>query len=315
NPPKKPDSVVSLFRNCGFSDTHIKSLVSLLPTLLSAHVEKTLLPKIRILQEIGLTGPVLAKVLVVNPTLLTVSAENKLLPSLNFLRTLIWNDGDVATVLKRSRWLFNAGDVQKQMQPNISTLQKYGVADERIKKLVVQSPRYLLRKPIWLEHNSDRVELEFGIPRGSGMFAYGVDVLCSLSKTTLEKKFQIFASFGWLESDTKTAFRNLPYCLALSEGKIRRGLNFWMKVLKYEPSFIARCPRLLMFNLETRIVPRHLVFEALKSKNLIKNPKNPSLHKIVCLREHRFLEDYVLWYISTPKDKEEWKSGSAKGMC
>ncbi|XP_077249978.1 uncharacterized protein LOC143889598 [Tasmannia lanceolata] len=187
----------------------------------------------------------------------------------------------------------------------ISFFERIGLEDTQIRFLISWRPKLLtasvgntlepkVKKRRWLKDVTDRIEKGFGLSRGSGKFVRAFYAITSLSKMTVDAKFRIFESFGWSKSDIVTAFCYQPHILALSEEKIRKGLDFFMNQLHYEPSYISRCPKFLMYSLECRVVPRHAVLMHLESNNLLK--KNPCLYTLVCRTENQFLEAYVLPY-------------------
>lgn len=128
--------------------------------------------------------------------------------------------------IKKSKWLLSF-DIPERFPPDLLSLQKSGFSNEKIEKLIIQNPRYLIQNPEWLKDIIRRVKEELGITRDSAMLFYGVDALASVSKSTIEIKYGIFRSFGWSNSDITTMARKLPYCLNLSEAKICNGLNFF----------------------------------------------------------------------------------------
>ncbi|KAK9270017.1 hypothetical protein L1049_025590 [Liquidambar formosana] len=297
-----PDLVLNFFKQSGLDKTHVRNIISLIPRLLSSNVDKTLKPKMRVLQDLGLSGSDLVEVITSNPSFFKRGLDTHIVPSIDFLKTIVRSDENVVKAIKKKTWLLSSNNT-KRMQPNVVILQKCGISKEKIEKLVLRTPRRLLQNPKWLEDIVLRVENQLGIPRNSAMFSYGIDVLASMSKATLEFKYEIFKSFGWSESDIITMARNLPFCLSLSEVKIRNGLTFFMKELGYEPGYLASHPKLLMHSLEKRVLPRNAVLKVLKEKNLIRT--NPSLCYIVCLPESKFMEEFVLQYKDVTPDVYE----------
>lgn len=294
--PDNPDSVLKFLKGTGLNDTYIRDLISLRPRLLSSNVEKNIQPKVKALQELGLSGSDLGDIILRNSSIFVRSIDNQILPSIEFLRSILYTDEDVIKAIKRSEWLLTCG-VHQRMMPNIEILRNCGVCDKKIKRCIIQNARFLLQTPSWLGNIVKQVEGEFGVSRNSGLFCYALEVVGSLSKSTIESKFQIFKSFGWSDSDVKLMFRKLPYCLGLSEANLQKGLNFLMKELGYDASYITHHPKLLCYSLEGRIIPRHAVVELLKSKELSK--KIPSLYTFVSLSEDHFLKEFVFPY----KDK------------
>ncbi|XP_009763455.1 uncharacterized protein LOC107777872 [Nicotiana tabacum] len=206
-------------------------------------------------------------------------------------KELLGNLDSVATVVKKEPRLLSS-NLSKVLPPNISLLQNLGISRADIGMAFHRHPRYLLIKPEWLERVVHQLEKDFHMPRGSRMFLHGIEVLVSLAESKLERKLDIFRSFGWSDSDICAMVRNLPYCLTTSEDKIRRTLEFFMVELGYESSYLASHAPLLKLSLEKRIMPRNEIFKILKENQLIK--EKLSLYTVVTRTESQFLEKYVL---------------------
>ncbi|XP_060197929.1 transcription termination factor MTERF2, chloroplastic-like [Lycium barbarum] len=287
----KPYLVLDFFKNIGLDKTQIKMLVSPAPSLLFANVENTLKPKIKVLEEFGLSGSDLARVISRSGAFFRTSLDSGIKPSLKYLREVLSSDDSVVKAIKRAPTLLHY-HLHKAMAPNISLLHNLGCSSLDIEKLFLRNPRIFLQKPEWLEDIVERVEKDFGIRTDSRMFFYGVEMLSSLSKSSLEMKLGIFKSFGWSDSDITMMVQRLPLCLTTSEAKLRNVLKFFMGELGYESSYIASHPTLLMFSLEKRVLPRNKILELLKEKKLIK--RVPCFYTVIKCSEWEFLETYVL---------------------
>ncbi|KAK4722348.1 hypothetical protein R3W88_012581 [Solanum pinnatisectum] len=113
----------------------------------------------------------------------------------------------------------------------------------------------------------------------------------------LDRKIGIFKSFGWSDDDILHMFRKLPYCLSLSEVRIQKALNLFMKELGVKSVYLVSYPTLLMHSLEKRVVPRMQVLKILDEKKLKR--RELILYTVVRLTESKFMEYFVLPY----KDK------------
>ncbi|KAG5612529.1 hypothetical protein H5410_023810 [Solanum commersonii] len=71
---------------------------------------------------------------------------------------------------------------------------------------------------------------------------YGFRVVSSQKKSMLDRKIGIFKSFGWSDDDILHMFRKLPYCLALSEVRIQKALNLFMKELGVNSAYLVSYP-------------------------------------------------------------------------
>ncbi|GKD05235.1 mitochodrial transcription termination factor [Tanacetum coccineum] len=93
----------------------------------------------------------------------------------------------------------------------------------------------------------------------------------SLSEATLDKKLGIFRSFEWTKEEIVRMTRSFPLCLNRSEGMIRVSLKRFKEEIGYEGENLSSHPKLLMYSLEKRIVPRYQVLASLKEKNVLKS--------------------------------------------
>nr|XP_016513442.1 PREDICTED: uncharacterized protein LOC107830411 [Nicotiana tabacum] len=213
----KPLLVVNFFQQIGLDISHIRTLVCTNPSLLFSDVEKILKPKTKLLQELGLSGSDIAKVI-------SKSSEDS-----------------VAKVIKRGlRILWR--NAPKVMSPNIAFLRNFGFSGKDIEKRIVRDPKLLHQKMGWLENAVHRVEKNLHIPRDSNIFFYG--------------------------------FIKIPLCLTLSEARLGKGLNIFMKDLRYGAGYLASHLALLAHNLEKRVMPRYEILKLLGKKKLSRGSLN-----------------------------------------
>lgn len=125
--PDKPDSVLRLLRNHGFTNSQIAKALRSRPEFLLANPEKTLFPKLEFFNSIvGLSATKLSTVISLNPNILAASLVKNIIPSYEFIKSIVNADEKVATAVKRCPWLF-ARDVQKRVALNIAVLRDHGV--------------------------------------------------------------------------------------------------------------------------------------------------------------------------------------------
>lgn len=292
NPIKKdPDLVVKFFENLGLSKAHIKTIVSTLPQLLLCKVDITLKPKIRFLQDLGLSGPDLVKVIMGNKCILNRGLDSYIRPRIEFLRQLLVTDDKVVKALQRLPYLLGYNE-SETMKKNVRLLRSYGFSEKDVAKFIVRLPRtVLLSKPEWFQERLPRVESDLGIPRKSGMFYYGVEVICGYSKSTMDVKLGILKSFGFSDVDIGKMMRNNPYIIKNSEARLRKHLDFLLKELGYAPHYLA--DHLALFNVSLkRMQLRNEVLKSLKEKKL--NKRKTSFYTVMCLTEQKFIQDYLL---------------------
>ncbi|GAB2289558.1 hypothetical protein Dimus_023868 [Dionaea muscipula] len=286
-----PNSTIDFLKEIGLDDSHVEMILKSHPRLLRCKVEKTLIPKIRVLEDLGICGSELISVIASYPSFLTNSSKENLLAKLDFLKSILGSVENARNAVKKVKWLLYAS-LTNTLQPNFELLKSYGISDERLQKLLVKYPRYLCCNPKWLQESLVRVEQVLGIPRESGMFHHGLKVIVSLSKKTLQLKFEMFKRYGWSESDVVVMVKRSPYCLLISEAKLKTGMDFFVSKLGYEISYLAARPSLLLFSMEERILPRYAVLQVLQERKLM--TRNHSIYTVMSLSESEFLDAYVL---------------------
>ncbi|XP_047266870.1 uncharacterized protein LOC107867599 isoform X2 [Capsicum annuum] len=119
-------------------------------------------------------------------------------------------------------------------------------------------------------------------------------VLSAQTKYKLDRKIEIFKSFGWSDDDVLEMFRKLPHCIGISEVRIQEKLNLFMKELGFVPAFLASHPAILAYSLEKRVIPRMQVLKSLDERKLER--RMWSFYTVLVLAETKFMEYFVLPY-------------------
>ncbi|GAB2289452.1 hypothetical protein Dimus_023761 [Dionaea muscipula] len=287
----KSNSTIDFFKGIGLDDSLVEMIVNKHPRLLRSNVEKTLIPKIRVLQDFGICGSELISVIASNPLLPMNISRNKLSAKVDFLKSILGSVENARNAVKKVKWLLSVS-LTNTLQPNFELLKSFGISDERLQKLLLRNPMYLVCNPKWVQECLVRVEPVLGIPRESGMFLHGFIVMAALSKRDLELKFELFKRYGWSESDVLKMAKRMPHCLLISEAKLKTGVDFFVNKHGYEIGYLAERPTLLRLSMEKRILPRYAVMQVLQERNLLRT--NPSIYTYMRLSESRFLDAYVL---------------------
>lgn len=116
--PEKSDSVLSFLRESGFENIYIEKIVVRTLNILSANLETTIRPKIKMFQDFGFASSDIADIISADPWILKRSADNQLRQSLLVLKTVLGPSADVSKALKISGQ-FLKHDLEKTMIPNI----------------------------------------------------------------------------------------------------------------------------------------------------------------------------------------------------
>lgn len=286
------DLVVDFLKKTGLNQSQIKSLVSVTPQVLLSKVDKTLKPKLQIMRDIGLSGSDLVKVVMNYRNFFVLGLENHLKHHVDYLRTVLGSDEKVALALKRYGMLLDKRAPQR-LASTVSLLRKVGFSDENVVRFIMRNPkRSLVIKPGWIEDILHRVENDLGIPRESRMFFYGVEALASVSKSTMEMKFDNLRSFGWSDEQILRLIRKLPFILNLSVSKVGAALDYYTKELRWSADYLASRPLFFSLDLERRVKPRARVLETLNMKKL--NTRNTGLYRVLSMPVPKFVKNFLL---------------------
>ncbi|TMW95543.1 hypothetical protein EJD97_008679 [Solanum chilense] len=291
-PSKNPQFVVDFFQKNDFDNTQIKNIVSKSPKVLFSNVDKTLKPKLEILQEIGLSGTDLYKFIIENDLFFSKGLDTFIRPSLDYLRNLLGSDENVVKIIKKSSWLLRC-HVTKTIAPNVLLLHDVGLSDEKIRKFILQNPKRITRNLGCLKDVIHRVEKDLGIPRESRTFFNGIAAIVSFRQSTLAKKIDVYKSFGWSDEHIRTMTRNYPSCLSSSEVRICKQLTFLMNEVGCTSEYLASHSRLFTHSLEKRVIPRYRVLKILNEKHL---KKGVGLFTAVSMTPSKFMEVILLPY-------------------
>ncbi|KAI8005001.1 hypothetical protein LOK49_LG08G03166 [Camellia lanceoleosa] len=123
-------------------------------------------------------------------------------------------------------------------------------------------------------------------------FVIAIHAFRAMSKSTWEKKVEVYKKWGLSEDDILLGFGKRPWCMIASEHKISGVMDFFVNKMGLESSFVVRRPALISLSLEKRIVPRCEVYKVLLSKGLIKD-NDVSLMRMLISPENWFLNRVV----------------------
>ncbi|KAI0520066.1 hypothetical protein KFK09_007531 [Dendrobium nobile] len=285
------DSILALLRAHGFATSHIASIVTKSPRILFSDAESNIKSKLKFFLDVGVSNDSLAKLISAIPSILRCSLEKRLMPNFDMLKTICGSDKQLLANICKFAWLLGR-NFEKEIFPNLKTLRDHGVPPSSIVKLSIMAPQVLLRNPARFSKSVVNLK-EMGFDLSALYFVSGLKAVWMQSNSSWERKLQLYKSLGWSAEETISAFKKFPFCMMISDKKIKRGVNFFVESVNCKPSFLAKQPILLCFSLEKRIVPRLNVMNILASKGL---EKNFSMTTILYASERRFLEKYVVKY-------------------
>jgi mTERF domain-containing protein len=288
--PERPDSVLNLLRENGFTPIHISKIIRVQPGFLLYDPEKTLLPKIEFFRSLGVSSSDLPGILSSNPMLLARSLEKQLIPSYDFLKSVVLVNEKVLTALKRSARAFQF-NVATNMAPNVALLRRLGVPQSTISFFVSNYPSEAFSKHTRFVEAVHQV-MDMGFDPLKMVFVRAIQVLLKMSKPRFESKLEFYMRWGWSKDMALCAFKRNPICMLLSEEKITKVMDFLVNKMGCLSANIAINPTVVLFSLDKRIMPRFSVIQILVAKDLVKN--DLPLSTIVLPNERRFLEKFVI---------------------
>ncbi|XP_059654572.1 uncharacterized protein LOC132301325 [Cornus florida] len=207
--------------------------------------KNTLFPKIVFFHSKGIPTEDIAKLVSTTPGVLRTSLENKIILSYNFFKEFLKSKEKTNVVVKRFARIL-LFDLHIYVVPNFEALREIGVPESNIVALL-----------------QDTLKL-------SRLTLIAIHALRAISKSTWEKKLEVYKKWGLSEDHILVAFRKYPMFMLASEDKITGIIDFFVNKMGWESSIVARRPVLVGMSLERRIIPRCLVYQILLSKGLIK---------------------------------------------
>ncbi|KAI5446347.1 hypothetical protein KIW84_014258, partial [Lathyrus oleraceus] len=282
---EKPDSVIAIFRNYGFSDSQINNLVRQAPNILKCDPHKRVLPKFQFLLSKGASDSEIVEIVSRSPRILYSSLENSIIPTFELVRRFLPSNEKVIERILQCKFFFGHYPVIK----NVKLLLDDGVTDSNIRHLLLKRPSILLSYD--MRSALDMVkEMGFNDPSNVN-FCIALLAKRAMSKSRWDAKVVVFKRWGWSDEMVLQAFRKRPLCMLSSPEKINKVMRFWVNELGWNSSALVKRPDIFSYSLENRIIPRACVVSYLISKGLIEN--NVEVSTPFAVNEKVFLEKYV----------------------
>ncbi|KAJ0039079.1 hypothetical protein Pint_23995 [Pistacia integerrima] len=278
---KRPDLVLTWFRNNGFSETQISDLIRVRPRLLLYNPEKNFLPKLEFFRSKGI---------------LESSLKNRIIPSFTYLSNLVQSTEKTITVVKRFPPIIYC-DLQNGLPPKINYLLDNGVPEPKVLMFLCNWPKVFVSYPR-LKEAVDFVK-KLGITPSMSQFVIAICIMSFTRKSEWDKKFDVYKRWGLSEEEILTAYRKNPWCMMTSENKIMVVMDFFVNKMGWEASAIAKRPGLFQLSMEKRIIPRASVLQYLSTNGLLKNKRLSATPFKLC--EKTFLQKFVNCYDEAPR--------------
>ncbi|XP_065869522.1 uncharacterized protein [Euphorbia lathyris] len=217
--PQNAESVLNFLKEIGFSKNQIESVVQKAPNVLSAKLEKSIKPKIKVFQDLGFHFTDFANIISTSPWLLRSSAD-RLRNCILGLKNVLGPNADICMLLKNSGGRFRGYDLNRTLLPNLEYMKSCGICSLQISAYVCRFPLNYVVEPEKLRCIVQRVD-EMGVDRKSKMFIEAVRVMSSMTRENWELKLKLFRDLGFSEQNILVAFRRTPQAFCVSERKIK----------------------------------------------------------------------------------------------
>ncbi|CAI8591128.1 unnamed protein product [Vicia faba] len=285
-PQNHPLSVINFFKQIGFFQTHIQTIIRHRVRVLFSDVDKTLRPKVDLFQQLGFQGSDLSGFISKYPTILTASLNKTLVPSVEAIKKIVRNEKDLIHVLCKCGWILPKYQL---FVSNIDLLESCDIVGNQVLILLKRQSKLLCLSQSAIR-NYILQDVELGFHKNSRMLIHGLHMISGLRKETFKRKLDLIQSFGFSKDESLQMFKKYPTLFRVSDKKLKVGIEFFLHTVMLPKSALANQPMILMYSIEDRVFSGCRVFQLLKSQNLC---KVPSFVYVLCLSEEMFLGKYI----------------------
>ncbi|CAN8245180.1 unnamed protein product [Cochlearia groenlandica] len=228
-----PDSVLSLLRSHGFTDSQISTVITTYPGCLNLNAEESIGPKLEFLKSRGASSTEIAEVVSTVPKILSKKGDKTISVYYDYIKDIVAESDDddddddddkccnyeeMSCVSPSSSLL--KGNLENKMR-NVLVLRRLGVPRRLLFPLVISNYQPVCGKERF-ELSLKRV-LENGFDPKTSKFVQALHVLYQNSDETLQKKVETYKSLGFESSDDVwEIFKKWPFALKFSGEKITR---------------------------------------------------------------------------------------------
>ncbi|XP_010418186.1 PREDICTED: transcription termination factor MTERF2, chloroplastic-like [Camelina sativa] len=215
------DSVLSLFRSHGFTDSQISSIVTDYPTLLVLDAEKTLSPKLQFLQSRGASSSEFTEIVSTVPEILGKKVAKTISRYYGFIKEII--EADKSSNYAKLCQSLPVGSRQGNKLRNVLVLREVGVPQRFLFSLLISDAQPVCGKENFEESLKKVVEMGF-VPT-SPKFVKALTVVYRYSDKRIDEKVNFCKGLGFSEGDVWEMFKKCPSFLNHSEKKIVRSIE------------------------------------------------------------------------------------------
>ncbi|KAL1226114.1 Transcription termination factor MTERF4 [Cardamine amara subsp. amara] len=315
-----PDSVLSLFRSYGFTDSQISTIITDYPLLLRADSEKSLGPKLTYLQSRGASRSQLTETVSKVPKILGKKVGKTISRYYDFIKEIIEADKSCGN----SSHSLAQGSRQENKIRNVLVLRELGVPHKLLFSLLISHAKPVFGKEKFEE--SLKKVVEMGFAPTTSKFVNALCIIYGFTDKTIEGKvnackrlgftvedvwvvfkkwpsfmknsekkiensIETFLGLGFTRDEFAIIVKRYPICIGLSAESVKKKTEFLVKKMNWPLKNVVSTPAVLGLSMEKRIVPRCNVIKALMSKGLLRNELPPIT--LLARTDKVFLQRYV----------------------
>jgi mTERF domain-containing protein len=211
-----PDSVLSLLRSHGFTDSQISSIITDYPQLLVADAEKSIGPKLQFLQSRGASRSELTHIVSTVPEILGKRGDKTISIYYDFVKEII--EADKSSKFEKLCHSLPEGSKQENKIRNVLVLRELGVPQRLLFPLLISDHQPVCGKENFEE--SLKKVVEMGFDPTTSKFVKALRVVYRFRDKTIEAKVNVCKSLGFSVGDVWAMFKKCPSFLNFSENKI-----------------------------------------------------------------------------------------------
>ncbi|KAL1216889.1 Transcription termination factor MTERF5 [Cardamine amara subsp. amara] len=211
-----PDSVLSLLRSYGFTDSQISSIIRTDPRLLITDAEISLGPKLQFLQSRGASSSELTEIVSTVPEILGKKEGKSISRYYDSIKDII--EADKSCMYKKLSQSLPEGSKQDNKIRNVSVLRELGVPQRLLFSLLISDAQPVCGKEKFEE--SLKKVVEMGFDPTTSKFVQALKVVYRTSDKTIEEKINVYKRLGFAVGDIWAMFKRCPMFLNNSEKKI-----------------------------------------------------------------------------------------------
>ncbi|KAF8047863.1 hypothetical protein N665_2798s0003 [Sinapis alba] len=318
-----PDSVLTLLRSHGFTDSHISTIITNYPRLLILDAERSLALNLKFLQSRGDSTSELTEIVSNVPRILGMRRQKAVGRYYDFVKDII--EADKSSNYEMSCLSIPQGSSQENIIRNVLALRQLGVPQRLLFSLLTSNFNVVSGKERFEESLKKIVDMGFdpttarfvkalcvvfrmsdrttedkvnhyrklGFRKGDVWEIFKKNPLfLALSEKNVLKSFETFIGLGFSRDEFVTMVKQCPQCVGLSAETVKKKTEFLVKEMNWSLKAVVSNPVVFGYNLEKRTVPRCNVIRALMSKGLL-GGELPPLSPVLAVTEEAFLNKYV----------------------